>query len=257
MNELQMRPGGTEVDGDRGVLRLGALAGLLGVILEIVAQSFHAGHDDPNNSALVFHEYAESTIWTAVHLAQFLGAFMVALALLAICRTVIARSASGRAPALVGGLAVVTSIAVFAVQMAVDGVVLKQTITAWLGASTSDAQATAFAVAEGVRWLEKALSGMFHVLNGTALLSLGVSMLVGRTAPRVLGVLGVLAGAAFVAGGYVTEHTGFSADAGSILGPAALLGAAFLVGGAAWMWRLTVTRGGVRHPVREPSAVVS
>ena len=242
MNEQPAELGVTPMDQDRGVLRLGALAAIAGVVLEIVAQSFHAGHDDPNNSVQVFHEYAESSIWTAVHLAQFLGAFLVALALLAVCRTLVVRSSSGRAPALVGGLAVVTSIAVFAIQMAVDGVVLKETIATWLAATTPADQGSAFFVADGIRWLEKALSGMFHLLNGTALAALGVSMLIGRASPRPLGIVAVLAGVAFIAGGYVTEHTGFSVEAGSILGPAAILGAVFLVGSAIWLWRLASGR---------------
>jgi hypothetical protein len=257
MNDLQVKRDTTDVEPDRGVLRLGALAAVIGVVLEIVAQSFHAGHDDPNNSALIFHEYAESSIWTAVHLAQFLGAFLVALALLAICRTLVAQSRAGRAPALVGGLAVITSIAVFAIQMAVDGVVLKETIATWLATTTPTDQAAAFYVADGVRWLEKALSGMFHILNGTALIGLGVSMVAGRAAPRLLGLPAIVAGAAFVAGGYVTEHSGFSVEAGSIVGPAALVGAAFLVGAAIWMWRLASDRRAASRVVSEAPALAS
>jgi hypothetical protein len=254
-----LKPQGMTPADDRGVLRIGAVAAIAGLVGEIVAQSFHAGHSDPNDSVRVFQEYAASPIWTTVHLAQLLGAIAVAVALLAVARALLAQPSGGRVPALISALAVLISIATFAVQMAVDGVVLKETIASWLAAPSPADKAAAFYVADGVRWLEKALGGMFQILNGTALVGLGLAMLVGRRGPWPLAIVGIVAGFGFVAGGYVTEHTGFSSDAGAFLGPAALFGAAFLVGAAAWLWRLASARRATHAvpasvPVGSPAA---
>jgi hypothetical protein len=47
--------------------------GVLGLVVQVVATSLRPGHVDPNNSAAVFQEYAQSSIWTAVHIGQFIG----------------------------------------------------------------------------------------------------------------------------------------------------------------------------------------
>ena len=223
---------------DKSVLRLGAVAGAVGVLLELAMGILHAGHTDPNDSAKVFLEYAVSDIWTAVHIGQFFGAALIGLSLLTLAYVLIQQDGVARAFASVGALAAITVIAVFAVQMAVDGVALKATIDAWVTAPAGDKPA-AFYVADGVRWIEKGLSGFFNILNGVTLVALGMSLLSGATGWRLLGALGVIAGLAFVTGGYSAAHTGFSAEAGAFLGPGALLSIAFLAGIGAYLWSRT------------------
>jgi hypothetical protein len=220
---------------DRRILRLGALAGVAGVILEFAAGAVHPGHVPPNDSVAVFQEYAASSTWTDVHIAQFAGGFLVAIALIILAASMPRTGVSG-ALAFVAAVAGVLVAAVFAVQMAVDGVALKWTIDAWMAAAPAD-RAAAFFVAESVRDLEKGLSGFFHLLNGTTLLAVGASIAAGRAYLRVLGWLGIVAGVGFISGGVATAHTGFSPASGEILSPAALVGIVFLVGAAAAMWR--------------------
>ena len=62
-------------------------------------------------------------------------------------------------------------------------------------------EATAFDIAETVRWLEKGLSGFFHLANGTALLTLGLSIAVSGGYHRLIGVAGIVAGLGFLGGG--------------------------------------------------------
>ena len=45
---------------DRALLRLGAIVGVVGVVLQVVMDRLHPHRVDPNNSAAVFREYAES-----------------------------------------------------------------------------------------------------------------------------------------------------------------------------------------------------
>jgi hypothetical protein len=183
----------------------------------------------------VFQEYAASSTWTGVHIAQFAGGFLVAIAL-AILAASMPRTGTSGALAFVGGVAAVVVAGVFAVQMAVDGVALKWTIDAWMSAAPAD-RAAAFFVAESVRDLEKGLSGFFHLLNGTTLLALGAAIAAGRAYPRLLGLLGVVAGIGFIAGGVATAHSGFSVEAGGILNSTALIGLLFFAGAAVVMWR--------------------
>jgi hypothetical protein len=225
------------------ILRLGGLAGIAGIVVEIGLAGLHAGHTDPNDSARVFREYADSGIWTAVHIGQYFGTFLIVLAFLAVYRSLSGERGVAAASAGIAGIAITVVLAVFAVQMAVDGVALRETIKAWLNAPAAEATA-AFYVADGVRWIEKGLSAFFHLNNGTALFAFGVAVLTGRTYARWLGVLGVAAGAGTVGGGVIAAHTGFSSASAAVLQPSALLAAAFLVALSISMWRHSLKRDG-------------
>ena len=139
------------------------------------------------------------------------------LALVAIARTLSRQAGAAGAMAVVGTVTAVLVAAVFAVQMAVDGVALKGTVDTWAHASSAADTSTAFLVADGVRWIEKALSSFFHLLNGTTLLVLGLSVAFGGMAQRWLGWVGVVAGILFLAGGIIAPRTGFSPDSGRFL----------------------------------------
>lgn len=202
---------------DRWALRVGALAGLIGLPLQIVVSSLHPGAHDPNDSAAVFLDYAASPDWTAIHIGQFFGTLLITLGLLAVARSLLRQGGLGGALAQVSAVALGLVVAIFAVQMAVDGVVLREAIRAWVEATGTAREATTFDIAETVRWLEKGLSGFFHLANGTALLTLGLSIGISGGYHRLFGIAGILAGLGFLSGGYATAHTGFSAEAGSVL----------------------------------------
>ena len=221
-------------DVDRRFLRVGALSAFVGFILQFVASAEHPGHAAPNASVAVFPEYAASDVWAAVHLGQFAGGLLVALALVFIARSLPREGIAG-ALALIGGTAAVVWGAIFAVQMAVDGFALKAAIDAWISAPTAD-QSAALLVAQSVRAIEKGLSSLFHVMNGTALLTLGLAVASGRTYPSWLGWFGTAAGVGYILGGISTAHTGFSAASSQILGAALLPGVVFLFGMALAMW---------------------
>jgi hypothetical protein len=119
----------------------------------------------------------------------------------------------------------------------VDGVALRSAIDTWANAAAGPEKASAFQVADGLRGLEKGLSGFFHLSNGLTLITLGLSIALGRLYPRWLGAVAVLAGLAFLVGGVVTAHAGFSSDAGLVLTPALLLLAVFIIGICVSMWR--------------------
>ena len=222
---------------DRPMLRFAAAAGVTGVVLEIVMDQLHPAKAPPNDSAAAFLEYSRYGAWTAVHIGQFLGAFLLALMLLTIARLGVGRRGVTGVLATVGGLAALLYAAVFAVQMAVDGVALKGAVDRWVTATAAGEKQAAFLTASAVRDLEKGLAGFFQILGGTALLALGLSIAIGRLLPRWVGWVAVLAGAGLLAGGVVTAHTGFSSTASAVLlGPSLLL-LVFVLGASVPMWR--------------------
>jgi hypothetical protein len=212
------------------LLIVGLVAAVVGILVEVAMGFLHPSHAQPNDSAAAFEEYSHSADWTYVHIGQFAGTLLVVIALVAIARTLSDQPGIAGAMAVVGAVTAVLIGAVFAVQMAVDGVALKGTVDAWAHASTAADRSAAFLVADGVRWIEKALSSFFHLLNGTTLLVLGLSILFGQRTRRWLGWVGVVAGIGFLIGGVITSRTGFSPDASRVLTPALLLSAVFLIG---------------------------
>ena len=214
------------------LLTVGLVAAVVGIFVEVAMGFLHPSHAQPNDSVAAFEEYSHSQDWTYVHIGQFAGTLLVVIALVAIARTMSGQPGMAGAMAVVGAVTAVLIGAVFAVQMAVDGVALKGTVDTWAQASSAADRSAAFLVADGVRWIEKALSGLFHLLNGTTLLALGLSVLFGQMTRRWLGWVGVVAGIGFLVGGVITSRTGFSPDAIRVLTPALLLSAVFLIGTA-------------------------
>jgi hypothetical protein len=201
----------------------------------------HPSNADSNDSAAAFQEYAASNTWTIVHIGQFFAALLVALALVTLAWSLTRQGGVAGALAVIGGVTAILVAAIFAVQIAVDGVALKATIDTWTNATQAGDKANAYQVAEGMRALEKSLSGFFHLVNGTTLLALGLGIAFGRSYPRWLGWVGAVSGLGFLAGGIVTAHTGFSPLAGTVLLGPTVLGAIFQIGAAVCMWRRSST----------------
>jgi hypothetical protein len=222
---------------DHSLLAVGAVAAVLGVAVEVAMAFLHPSHAAPNDSAAAFEEYSHSADWTFVHIGQFAGTLLVVVTLVALARALSRQPGIAGALAVVGGVTAVLVAAVFAVQMAVDGVALKGAIDAWAGATSAAERATAFQVADGIRWVEKALSSFFHLTNGLTLLALGLSVALGDRYRSWLGWVGALAGIGFLAGSVTVARTGFSAEADRLLLPGLLLSAVFVLGAAWWMWR--------------------
>lgn len=223
---------------ERADLRLGACLAVAGLAVQLPLGNWHPHEQDPNASREAFIEYAQSNDWVLVHIGQFLGAALVCFGLVLLARTLARPRGVAGALALIGGAAAIVATAVFAVQMAVDGVALDAAIGAWLDADPGN-RAAAFLVADSIRAVEKGLSGFFHLSNGITLLAFGLSIAIGRHLPRALGWIGAAAGAAFLALGSIVAHTGFSAAGATVALVATVLVAVFLTGLALVAWLRT------------------
>src|SRR5688500_2610251 len=124
-----------------------AACAFFGCVALGIGTSMHPMHEDPNNAALAFVEYAADRNWIAGHLLQFAG-----VALLTAFMLLLARQLSGvflwLRPVATGGA--IASLAVAAVLQAVDGVALKTTVDAWAAAPAAD-KPVAFSTALAVR----------------------------------------------------------------------------------------------------------
>jgi hypothetical protein len=170
------------------------------------------GAEDDHDA--IFSEYADSDVWVATHLAEFVLVLVAFAGLLVLCRAV--RREAPYLALLAAGAVIVTS-ATWAVLQGVDGVTLKQAVDAWAAASGTE-KATRYADAETVRWIEWGLQSYFRVLLGVAFLLLGAAVVVSRLIPSwlgvVLGVGGLLSLALGFSVGYEGLESGFQDPVG-------------------------------------------
>ena len=164
----------------------------------------------------IFTEYADSDVWVATHLAEFVLVLVAFAGLLVLCRVV--RRAAPSLTLLAAG-AVIAASATWAVLQGVDGVTLKQEVDAWAAASGNE-QAARYADAESVRWVEWGLQSYFRVVLGIAFLLLGAAAVVSRLVPSWLGGLLVVAGllslAIGISVGYAGLESGFQDAVGLV-----------------------------------------
>ena len=199
----------------RDDLRLAGALLLAGFVVNgIQRMLLHPSGAEDDHQA-IFTEYAESDVWVATHLAEFVLVLVALAGLLVLCWVV--RLEAPYLALLAAGAVVVTS-ATWAVLQGVDGVALKQAVDAWAGASENE-EASRFADAETVRWIEWGLQSYFRVVLAVAFLLLGAAAVVSRLVPSWLGVLLVVGGLlSLVIGisvGYAGLESGFQ-DAGGL-----------------------------------------
>ena len=206
---------------------------LVGAAGQVPLSLLHPHQAQPNNSREAFTEYAGAGGWVEVHLGQYVGALLIALGLVTLALTLAQRPGVAGQLGRLAGVTAVVSAAVFAVQMAVDGVALKAAVDQWASAPAGQ-EAAAYGVAEGVRSLEKGLSALFHLNNGIT----------------ILGWLGLAAGLGFLVTSVVTARTGFSPEAADVALLPTLLLMAFLVFGAWGLWRGARTNFGTNMEAR-------
>ena len=153
---------------ERSILRIGAVALVVGLMAAVVFEALHPAREDPNNNPRVFAEYAADGDWTTVHLGALAGALLIIGGLVALCASLGLGSALSAAWARLATAAAVASAAAYGVLQVVDGVALKRAVDAWATASAGEKTA-AFAAAQSVRWIEYGLNSLTYSLVGLTL----------------------------------------------------------------------------------------
>jgi hypothetical protein len=214
---------------------MGAVALPIGVVLIAISEIFHPAREDPMDFPAVFTEYAQSNVWTTVHLGEYFGFLLLLGGLVALYYSVSARPGSGAGLAPFGLAAAVTTAASFTVLQAVDGVTLRYAIDAWISAPAAQEPA-AFAAAAVARWTEIGMNSLSYFLAGLTLFLFGLAIALGRVYPRWVGLIAVISGAAFMYNGAVeVAYEGFVPSIIKLVGLLLLAVWAFVM--AALMWR--------------------
>jgi hypothetical protein len=201
-------PAHTELPARRASLRLSATLLLVGQLLFIVVGLFHAD-GDANNHPAVFAEYARSGSWKVVHLGQFAGMAILLAGLLALFFALDVPAGAARWAGRFGAASAVAALALYGVLQGVDGVALKQAVTAWASAPEAE-KAARFASAEAVRWLEWGVRSYQDFALGLALLLFAVAIAWAARVPRPIALLMGLSGLAYLVQGWVVGSEGFS-----------------------------------------------
>jgi len=224
------------VRGDDAITtKIGAVALPLGVIVLVVAEIFHPSREDPMDNVAVFREYANSDIWTTVHLGGYFGFLLLLGGLVALYYSVSTRPGAGAGLAPFGLAAAVTAAASFTVLQAVDGIALKRAVDAWVSAPAGQ-ESAAFAAAEAVRWTEIGMNSLSYFLAGLTLFLYGVVIALGTVYPRWAGWIAVVSGVALMYNGVAeVAYEGFVPSVIKLVGLLLLAVWAFIM--AILMWR--------------------
>ena len=199
-----------EIRADRALLTLSGVLLLVGFVGNAIQRMLLHPTGAEDDHEAIFSEYADSDVWEATHFAEFALVLVAFAGLLVLCRAL--RRDTPHLALLAAGALIVTA-ATWAVLQGVDGVTLKQSVDAWAAASGTGEQASRFADAETVRWIEWGLQSYFRVVLGIALLLLGAAAVVSRLFPAWLGALlataGLLSLAIGISVGYAGLESGF------------------------------------------------
>ncbi len=231
---------------DRTALRLSVALVFLGDVVYVVVNQFHVA--GANDHAAAFTAFANSSIWTAVHLVQFLATALVTAGLFALFYGL---NITAGMPLLVnrlGAAALVASLALAGVVYAVDGVALKQAADAWLHAPPETAAAR-FATAEGIRWLEWGVRSYDNYTFGLALGLFAAAIVWTARIPRPIGYLMGVNGLANFVLGWFTSTEGFSNTTGLVFNLVAFSQLVWLIWLLIVAWRMQAS-----VPVPVPAA---
>ena len=222
---------------DRQLLRVGAVAAMLGPLVLFVSTLMHPLEADPNDAVAAFTEYAADRLWVGTHLGQFLGVAMIVAALVLLSRSLEAGKAAAWSRIGLGGA--IATLAATAVLQAVDGVALKFLVDRW-AAAPPEQQPAIFEAAFGVRQVEIGLASLTSLLFGITVTIYGVAMILSPIYPGWVGFLAILGGLGTSAGAVVLAYTGFSESMMMINMPANLLLLVWMIVVGGLMWRRVV-----------------
>lgn len=201
---------GTNVVQRKSVAISGAML-IAGYAVLLIANRFHPNGVDPNNHVLSFTQYAHWPGWTADHLLFFVSFSITIGAVMVLTDALDARGEIARLIARLVTVAAIVAIALSALRMLVDGVVLERAVNAWAVAPASEAAAR-FANAETARWMEEASGSYQNFMIGLAMVALGGLILWTARVPRPVGALIVLSGIGCLVVGWIMGESGFAPE---------------------------------------------
>ena len=189
------------------LFRLSAALVLIGgVLVTVVALFLHPGGAPTEEATLA--NFAASSDWVAIHLAQFVGMAVLLAGLLVLYFALGEMSGSLHWMRFFGAMATGVALVLAAIEFAVDGVANKQAAVAWVSAPAAE-KAARFASAEALRWLEWGAVSYQYFLLGLGLVLFAIVIVWTARVPRLLGFLMGMSGLAFLVAGWLIGTMGF------------------------------------------------
>jgi hypothetical protein len=222
---------------------LSAALMLGGQLLFIVITLLHTG-GPANNHPVIFAAYAASGTWKVVHLGQFAAMAMLLAGLFALHFALDLEGGAARWASRFGGGLTITTLALYGVLQAVDGIANKQAVDAWVTAPATE-KAARFASAESIRWLEWGVRSYQNFALALALLLFAAAVMRTAGLPRALGGLMALAGLAYLAQGWFVGTQGFSGTETIAIEVSYVLDLAWMIWLLVIAWRMAAS-----EPVR-------
>jgi len=230
---------------DRNSLRLSGTLLLIGLVVYEVMQFPHPGSPTPTDQAQ-FAAYATSSNWAAIHLGEFLGVAINVAGLVVLFFALNVSQGTPRWLAFFGAISAWVAGALAAVVYAVDGVALKQAVGAWASAPAAE-QATRFASAEAIRWLETGTRGYQEFTSGIALVLFGSAIVSTARIGRPIGYLMGLSGLVLIVMSWVAGTQGLGSSIRGILFEIVILSSAI------WTIWLFIVAWRMKEPVEASS----
>ena len=178
-----------------------------GVLVTVVSLVLHPGGGSTLEAT--FANYAASGDWAAIHLGQFVSTAVLLAGLLVLFFALNVSEGTPRWVGFFGAIAAGVALVLYGIQMAVDGVARKQAVDAWVSAPAAE-QATRFASAEALRWLETGTTSYQNFMYGLALVLFAIVIVWTARVPRPIGYLMGLSGLAFIVLGWLVGTKGFT-----------------------------------------------
>ncbi len=193
------------------LLRFSAVLLFIGSLLLYVGEYFHSQVGPgilPNDHPAVFRAYAAAGNWTAIHLGLFIAAAVFMAGLLVLFLALDFAPGASRTVGILGVVSAGVTVALYAVDSAVDGVALKQAAVAWVNAPAAE-QAARFASVEAVRWLEWGTKSYGPFMYGLTLVLFASLIVSTAKIPRPIGFLMALYGITYLWYGWIVGTEGF------------------------------------------------
>ena len=223
---------------DGASLRSPAVLLLAGQLLYIVVTLFHTG-GEANDHPAIFAAYAGSRIWTAVHFAQFACVAILLAGLLALFFAIEVQAGMARLAGRLGTAWTTTSLALYGMILAVDGVALKRAVNAWATAPDAE-RAARFASAEAIRWLEWGARSYANFALGLALL-FAAAVVWTAWVPRPIAYLIGVSGITYLVQAWVAGSEGFSRTHTIAIVLAEVLNLTWMIWLVVVAWRMQVS----------------
>ncbi len=197
---------------DRQLIRIGAIAGIVGSLLAMVGNLLHPETPTGNDRSGVAQAIADSEIWIPVHLTIVLGLIVMLGGLVALYHSITTEPA--RAIARLGYVAAISGVTVGLILVTLDGLSAKHLADAWAAAAPEE-RAVALGLVTVEESINFALAALFNILfAGVTFILFGLAVARSQAYPAVLGWVVVAAGAgSIIVGmiqGYVGESTGLT-----------------------------------------------